>query len=142
MKIFDIIANKWGVENIALLHGEEVNVIIETFRQLGCEATSDIIALYSRFGGMEEMENAAYWRIWSLAEIIARNDTPSTFGILFSDHLMDSWCYRLKAEVGKRASVYIDYLENEKKPEKMFDSLEEMMIAYETNPSLILGGAK
>lgn len=31
MKIFDIIANKWGVENIALLHGEEVNVIIETF---------------------------------------------------------------------------------------------------------------
>lgn len=139
MKILDQILLRWQVQNVGLIPGNSVSEIEAAFAHLGCQVSTDVIALYSKIGGMHEMENDAYWRLWSLTEIIERNTEQSAYGILFADHLMDSWCYRLRHETDDRSSVYIDYFDPQKTPEKLFDGLEEFFTAYGTNPDSILG---
>ncbi len=139
MKILDKLMLRWGIQNVGLMPGNSVSEIEAAFAHLGCEATTDVMALYSKMGGMHEMENDAYWRLWSLTEVVERNTESSPYGILFSDHLINSWCYRLRHETDSRSSIYIDYFDSKRPPEKLFDGLEEFFTAYERNPDSILG---
>lgn len=138
MEIIKILVSEWKKQGIELLLENSLTEIHDAFTRSGRQPTLDVVELYSAIGGMCEMENAAYWRLWSLEEIVERNVEPSPFGILFSDHLMDSWCYRLRYETDNRSSVYVDYFDSRKSPKKLFDGLEEFLIAYSKDPKEIL----
>lgn len=84
------------------------------------------------------MEDSVFWRLWSLAEIIERNTESSPYGVLFSDHLIDSFCYRLKYETDERSSVYVDYGDTHNVPKKLFDGLEKFFDAYARDPLELL----
>ncbi len=80
------------------------------------------------------MENDAYWRLWSLEEIVERNTDASLYGVMFSDHLIDSWSFRVKPETPERSSVYTDYGDSKILPVKLFNGLEEFFLAYARKP--------
>lgn len=130
---------RWNAQHVGLMPASSVHEIRATFAQLGSKASSDVVKLYSAVGGMRVMDDDACWRLWSLAEIIEENKEPSPYGVLFSDHLIESWCYRLKYETDERSSVYVDYFDSSNLPTKLFDGLEEFFIAYERDPDAILG---
>jgi hypothetical protein len=140
MKILDTIISHWNIQTIGFFPPYGPVEVMQVFESLGSCATSDVVELYSKIGGMQEMDDIAYWRLWSLAEIVDRNLNKSTYGVLFSDHLTDSWCYRLKPEMNNKSSVYIDYFDEKTSPVILFTSLEEFLLAYSKDPLLILGG--
>lgn len=138
--ILDRITTKWRAQKIALNPGKSSQEVAALFAGLGqCAPADDVISLYAKFDGMQEMENDAGLRIWSLAEILAGNKEFSPYGIIFADHLMDSWVYRVKPETQSHSAVYIDYIDSTKVPVQLFNSLREFFAAYEKNPSAILG---
>lgn len=130
---------RWNAQHVGLMPANSICEIQSTFAQLWSKASLDVVKLYSIVGGMGVMDDDACWRLWSLAEIIEANKEPSPYGILFSDHLMESWCYRLKYETDERSSVYVDYFDSSNLPTQLFDGLEEFFIAYERDPDAILG---
>ena len=87
---------------------------------------------------MQDMENDAYWRLWSLEEIIENNTEASLHGVMFSDHLFHSWSFRVKPETPERSSVYSDYGDSRNLPTKLFDGLDEFFLAYAKDPRAIL----
>lgn len=141
MDIIDTIVSRWVEQNIPINPGKSQKEIASLFLSLGQNATNDVISVYLKFDGMLEMEDDACLRIWSLSEIYERNDELSPYGILFADHLMDSWAYRIKSETQSNSSVYIDYFDSKKVPQKIFNSLVEFFCAYANNPSAILGNS-
>jgi len=120
IKILNTLIPLWKSQNIGILSGTTEKEIVSVFSSLGYKATKDVIDIYSTIGGMDEMENEACWRLWSLIEISERNLEFSPHGVIFSDHLIDSWCYRLKYETENESSVYIDYFDSEKPPKKIY----------------------
>ncbi|MFZ6676679.1 hypothetical protein [Undibacterium sp. Tian12W] len=48
----------------------------------------------------------------------------------------------MKYETDARSSVYIDYFNHAPSPIKIFDGLEEFLIAYEENPNVIFSGSE
>jgi hypothetical protein len=96
MKSLDQLINRWKDERLALLPAASELVIRETFGSLGYSATTDVLALYTAVGGMDEMDKVS-WRLWPLTEIKNENATSSSGGVLFSDFAADCWRFRLKA---------------------------------------------
>jgi hypothetical protein len=66
--------------------------------------------MYQAIGGMEVMDDG-YWRLWPLPEIVAENQPRSGYGLLFSDYLICSWCYRLKPQSAATSAVYLDHFD-------------------------------
>jgi hypothetical protein len=137
MHALETLTRRWKEQNLDVLPGCSVLDIHTAFSQAGGKASTDVIALYSAIGGMLESEHDAEWRLWTPAEIASENREPSLFGVLFSDHLISSWCYRLKYETENRSSVFIDYLDPETPPVKLFDDLEELLDALVTDPDAL-----
>ncbi|MFZ6644001.1 hypothetical protein ACO0LL_30075 [Undibacterium sp. TC4M20W] len=138
MQIVKKLIPRWKTQHRGVRPGNSKTEITAVFARLACKPTSDVSELYSMVGGLEVMDNDAFWRLWPLTEILERNTETSPYGILFSDHLIDSWAYRLKYETDARSSVYIDYFNHAPSPIKIFDGLEEFLIAYEENPNVII----
>jgi hypothetical protein len=137
MHALETLIHRWNGQNLDILPGCSVPDIHTAFSQEGSKASADVIALYSAIGGMLESEHDAEWRLWTPAEIASENREPSFFGVLFSDHLISSWCYRLKYETESRSSVYIDDLDPKSPPMKLFDGVEELLYALATDPDAL-----
>jgi len=93
---------RWRHQGIALLAPATRAEVQQVFERLGAVATPDVIALYTTFGGMAEMDED-FARIWSLEDIAG--EKPSDDGVLFADYLISSWEYRLVASAGPCSAV-------------------------------------
>ena len=136
MKILESFLTKWTEQGVELFSGASSAEIISVFGQLGSAVTPDILTLYSRVGGMSDMDDNM-WRLWSLSEVLERNNSKSNYGIMFADYLMDSCCYRLKPN-GEFSCVYVDYFSDEVMPMKIAHSLEQFFISYSMNSDFII----
>src|SRR5262245_7696741 len=136
MKALDALVSRWRSDKVELFPGRPAEEVVETFAKLGSIATPDVILLYSKIGGMKEMDED-YWRLWTLEEVVERNKAPSPFGILFSDYLIDCWDYRLKPEANNRSSVYVELFDGQDS-RKLSDGLEEFFVAYISDRDAIL----
>jgi len=134
--LIDKLVRIWKDHNVGFITPSSVSEIQRTFISVGSKASKDVIALYSKIGGMDSMENDALWRLWSLNEIIKENKEPSSYGILFSDHCIDCWQYRLRYETEERSSVFIDF--GGKDPVKFYDGLDDFLAAYDRDPGNII----
>lgn len=108
----------------------------EVFRRCGAEPTAQVIQMYSMLGGMSEMDDE-HWRLWSLAEVEKENAERSPFGLLFSDYLIDSWCFRLKTGECGEMEVYLDAFDGQV-PRRVAGCLQEFFTIYVRDPDRIL----
>ena len=108
----------------------------ETFSSLGSVATADVIALYGQLGGMERPDDA-FWRLWPVEEIGAQNSKRSDFGVLFSDYMVDCWCYRLRPRDNETSAVLIDRF-GDHEPAVVAHSLSEFFDAYVADADRLL----
>jgi hypothetical protein len=139
IRLIDSLILRWNGQGAEVQPGHSPEEIKEVFAKLGGKATSDVIDLYSRVGGMLDMENGALWRLWTLHEVVERNTEQSKYGLAFSDHLIDSWWYRIKPETADRSAVYIDYIDPQRPPTKLFEGINELLAALAENPNAVLG---
>lgn len=98
-----------------------------------------MIALYTSLGGMQEMDKEL-WRLWPLAEIKSENATASSSGVLFSDYLINCWCYRLKANSNGTSAVLVDHFDGAE-PVQVASSLEEFLSLYLIDAARLLDSA-
>lgn len=127
---------RWQPQGVGILPPVAPAVVRDTFAAVGSVATSDVLALYARLGGMEEMDDE-YWRLWSLDEVRRENAQPSQFGVLFSDYMLSCWCYRLKPNSDDTSSVLVDYFDD-RKPSVVAESVAEFFDSYVADPTHLL----
>lgn len=140
MDALDTLIERWSAipdPDLGLQPPVSVEVISQTFRDLGGHATTDVLDLYTRLGGMAEMDDEL-WRLWSLEELVSENTKPSPYGLLFSDYLVSCWCYRLKAVNDEVSEVYVDTFESDVPPKLVARSLSEFFAAYVRDPNSVL----
>ena len=136
MESLSKLISRWNSERLGLLPPATEKEVRETFESAGSNATQDVIALYTKLGGMELMDNSL-WRLWSLAEIKSENTESSASGVLFSDFLMNSWCYRLRPTSNEESAVVVDHF-NGQAPIVVAKSLAEFFTAYARDPKPLL----
>ena len=136
MRILASLMKSWQSEGIPLIAPETEASIRQAFARVGSRATSDVVFLYSSFGGMDEMDKE-YWRLWSLAEVGLENPVSSGSGVLFSDYLMSCWSYRLRPNEYDTSSVLVDYFDGAE-PSVVANTLEEFFEFYAANATLLL----
>ena len=136
MRNLDRLVQRWDAEGSRVVSPSSRAETLAAFRAIGHEATADVVALYERCGGMEEMDNN-YWRLWPLPEIIKQNSEPSSLGVLFGDYLIDSWCYRLRPVNSEISAVYVDYF-NGHSPVEVAPSVEAFLESLLADPEELL----
>uniref|UniRef100_UPI001052565D hypothetical protein n=1 Tax=unclassified Variovorax TaxID=663243 RepID=UPI001052565D len=104
------LVDRWRAQGVQLVPAANAAEVREAFQAASSEATPDVIALYTTLGGMQSMDKE-FWRLWSLDEIKSENAEPSPDGVLFSDYLIASWCFRLKRNSDNTSSVLVDYFD-------------------------------
>jgi len=85
---------------------------------------------------MEDMDKEC-WRLWPLEEVRAESATHPHDRVLFSDYLMNCWCYRLKPNTDDTSSVLVDYFDG-RQPTVVASTLGEFFEAYAANATLLL----
>src|SRR5688572_23077944 len=104
MRCLTSLVYRWRQSGTELLPPRSPSEVITAFAAAGIAATPDVVALYGEVGGMPVMDDA-YWCLWSLEEVTERNTVTSPWGALFSDFLIDCWCYRLRPNDATTSSV-------------------------------------
>jgi hypothetical protein len=129
-----VLTERWrGAKAANVLPPAEPADILATFAAAGSIATSDVVFLYMQLGGMCK-SSAELWRLWSLAEISTENTArSSSSGVLFSDSMLDAWCYRLKPNANDTSAVLIDYFDGQD-PRPVASSLANFFNAYVSEP--------
>jgi hypothetical protein len=117
---------RWVAEATEPLPPQPAEMIRQVFESLGSVATLDVLALYSSLGGMRMMDNE-YWRLWPLDEIAGQS--PSEFGVLFSDYCISCWEYRLRPVDSDHSAVYVDHFDGSA-PVLVAATLEEFFDRY------------
>ena len=107
MTNLESLIQSWRDENSEVLPPVRPEVVVAAFESLGQTATSDVIALYGRCGGMWEMDSRL-WRLWPLEDIVRGGVEQSNFGIVFGDYCLDCWWYRLHSVSAEVSAVYVD----------------------------------
>lgn len=125
---------RWTAEAAEPLPPPPAASVRQAFAKLGSIATEDVLSLYGALGGMRMMDNE-YWRLWSLDEI--EGQTPSEFGVLFSDYCISCWEYRLKPVDSEHSAVYVDYFDG-CAPKLVAATLEEFFERYTTSARALL----
>jgi hypothetical protein len=97
---------RWRAQGVGLLPPATPRDVRAVFGRLGAVATPDVVALYGTFGGMREMDDDNFLRIWSLEEIAAQE--RSVRGVLFADYMISCWEYRLSPASEDHSAVRID----------------------------------
>lgn len=124
--------DRWRQQRVVLLPPATAGTVRAAFDSLGATATTDVIALYGACGGMEQMDDE-YWCLWSLEQLQKENSEPSESGVIFSDYLINSWCYRLKMVNGETSAVYVDYFDG-RPPLLVAPSVSGFLAAYVVDP--------
>jgi len=128
MDNLNALVRRWHSEGLVIHPPATEAAVRKAFESVGSYATQDVIELYRTIGGMEVMDESL-WRLWSLAEIQSENAEYSSSGVLFSDYLMNCWCYRLKPTSNDTSAVVADHFNGEE-PTVVADSLGEFFVAY------------
>jgi hypothetical protein len=128
MRSLQVLLTQWKTENVVPLPPVNPTLVNETFARLSAAAAEDLAYLYSQMGGMEFMTDA-YWRHWPMTEILAMNNQPSEFGVLFADYFACAWIYRVKAVSASKSAVYVDHFDG-KAPTLVAACLEEFFDDY------------
>ena len=110
--------------------------VLDTFESIGSVATADVLELYALVGGMHDLDRD-YWRLWSLDEIRTENSEPSSFGVQFSDYMIDCWRYRLRPNSNDTSSVLVDYFDGAE-PSVIAESVAEFFDLYAAEPMRLL----
>src|SRR3569833_4336335 len=58
------------------------------FEQLGSMATEDVVQMFTRCGGLSEMDGES-WEFWSLDRIADENRETPRRGVVFADYLIN-----------------------------------------------------
>ena len=98
---------RWRNEGLDLAEPVSAAQVQAVFSKLGATATPDVLAMYAAIGGMHEM-NRELWCLWPLELIERENVESSPDGVLFSDYMINSWCYRLKNNGDGTSAVWVD----------------------------------
>jgi len=138
MRSLHKLIERWKIQAVVQAPPAAAAEVHRVFSDLGSRATPDVVALYEAIGGMDMMDNE-YWRLWPLAEVRAENKDQSGFGLLFSDYLIASWCYRLKPDGEEHSAVYADHFDG-RNPVLVAKSLEEFFDAYLVDAHRLFGG--
>ncbi len=136
MHALDALIQRWRDEGAELLPPESAEAIHAAFRSAGHNATPDIIEFYSAFGGMKSSDGQIL-HVWTLAEI--RHQPHSIHGVVFADHMIFTWAYRLKPLSDSVSGVYIDHFDDAA-PVPIANSLESFVERYFTKPSRTYAG--
>ena len=136
MTSLDALVNQWRAEGLELLPPESKESIQLTFQKFGIQPTPDVINLYMLIGGMKMMDTN-YWRLWSLQEIEKENIENPEFGLIFSDYLINCYCFRIKPIKYSDSEVYIDYFDG-KNPKLVAKNLSSFFSLYLQNPDDVL----
>jgi len=131
MKYLDDLIDGWHAVSLRLLPAASEVEVRKVFRAVGAEATTDVIALFTSIGGMGEMDKE-FWRLWTLDEIRSENTEHSANGVLFSDYLIASWCFRLKATSDGTSAVLVDYFDGSD-PVVVANTVGEFFRLYSTD---------
>src|SRR6185369_12095542 len=102
------LVDRWRKSGVELLPPSIPEEIQHAFSSVGAVATSDVVALYTAVGGIAGTDEFT-WSLWSLKEIKSKNETPSPFGVLFADYMVEWWCYRLRANQDGTSAVLVDF---------------------------------
>ena len=127
---------KWLGEPVQELPAANASDVQAVFEALGYTASSDVIALYERIGGMQSMDEN-YFRLWPLAQVREENASRSPHGVLFADYLINSWCYRVKPVSETEGSVYVDHFDGSP-PLLVGRSLDEFFRSCLSDPESVL----
>ena len=125
----------WRTAGVQLIDGVSRESVIETFREIGWDATPDVIEMYAQIGGMPEMDSEL-WRLWPLLEVKAENSAKSVHGVYFSDYLVSCWQFLLVPN-GRSSAVFRDNFDGSE-PYQVAESLEVFFAKYLSNPGEVL----
>jgi hypothetical protein len=139
MKYLDDLIDRWHAEGLHFLPAASEVEVRNVFRAIGAEATADVITLFTSIGGMGEMDKE-FWRLWTLDEIKSENTEHSPNGVLFSDYLVASWCFRLKANSDGTSAVLVDYFDGSD-PVVVANTLSEFFRLYSTDATRLVDPA-
>lgn len=129
---------RWRIDGADMLPPSEPARVEAVFAQLGQPATPEVLTLYTTLGGMATMDGA-FWRMWSLDEIVRENQgPPSEWGVLFSDFLIHSHVFRLRTAADGRSEVFSDSLSADHPPVRVAASLNEFFALYRSDPDQVL----
>jgi len=126
---------KWTKENLDVHPPRNLKAITQSFRALNFDAPEQLVSLYSVLDGKEEMDKE-HFRLRRLDEIVEENSSQQEFsridehGILFSDYLINSWCYRIKSN----GEVLLDSCEHDRLPTLKSKSLVEFFETMASDP--------
>jgi len=136
VKSLDILIERWKLEDVRSWPPYGESIVRSTFLEAGIEASKDLCRLYGAIGGMEVPDNN-WWRLWSLYEVAERKSEANSFGVLFSDYLLDSWAYRIKPNDIDTSAVYVDYFDG-RNPFLVAETLDEFFEKYVQNADQLL----
>ncbi len=103
----------WEDEGAPLVSGWDESAIRSVFNGLGFPLSADVLRLYQRIGGFEDVHSDGFW-LWTPDRIAdRRSDLPDWFrkeGFLcFADLLLDSHYYALQWVNDTRSAVWFDW---------------------------------
>jgi hypothetical protein len=125
---------KWQQEGLSLEPPLAEELIIARLKEIDRKHSQDVIALYSRTGGMKNGESDShFFSLWSLDRLASETLKYDRPHILFGDLLIDSQFYCFKYENEQVSSVCVDYL-NGDGPEVVTRSVEEFFRSLVTDP--------
>jgi hypothetical protein len=136
MRDLTSLVDRWRREGTELLPPATPAEIEGAFSSIGAVPTADVVALYTALGGIPKLDDAC-WRLWSLEEIVEENKTLSPFGVLFSDYMINCWCYRARRNPDGTSSVLVDLFDHSE-PAVVAESIEEFASMYLKDPDHFL----
>jgi hypothetical protein len=135
MRSLDVLIERWKEQGITPSPPYSASKVREAFATAGAVATQDVIETYTRIGGA--FDGDVVWELWSLDDILKRNEERSPFGVMFSDYLIDCWGYRLLPSSQATSAVYVDYFDRAQ-PAMIAESMEEFFASYAEDPHSLL----
>ncbi len=136
MTFLEQLVRRWKKQRSFVLPPAPSIDVVAAFQSAGQLASADVIALYGKCGGMEQMDNN-YWRLWPLCKVATDNAVASEFGALFGDFLIESWCYRIRPLSAEVSVVYVDYFDGNE-PKRVASSVEEFIASLWRDPQEVL----
>jgi hypothetical protein len=102
---------RWRTQGLRPLPPEPKHRIEAAFAHFGARPSDQVVQMYSMIGGFEVIDEN-YWRLWPLDEIAAEPlDSRSAFEVLFSDYMINCWCFRLRPAAHGEMEVLVDYFD-------------------------------
>jgi hypothetical protein len=125
MNALETVIQQWRSEDVRLLLPINESVIEKRLGDLGRACSSDVLAVFSLTGGMEDGDSDSHmFSLWSFQKVIAETARYTRPYIPFGDFLIQSHLFCFKYENQERSSVLVDHVNGEE-PTLVAESVEE-----------------